>query len=303
MNSVAQRQEPINYYLEGDHTEELARICSSITMFDPVKTAISYLLPWVGAWLSNQVELRKGDRLQEMLLTSRAKTIAFDLVRRLKETAEIEGDVALYTSLNYRCSSYGGTFSLGAPIISVPLYFLTKHQVSIFEGAVEENPEEPPEAWNFNSDEVTFLIAWEMAHIKSNDALLRIASKTLLVASLFFFFTMPAPVLVSSSLIVAIGVLYLILERQIHAKLDIEAVNILIKYFGGDTQKAVGAAASALEKLINQNITRKEWKSWWNGFYLTKSGNNLLDLDHPFLTNRLKRVREHFNVVPVIYPT
>ncbi|HEX2582847.1 MAG TPA: hypothetical protein VHL30_01890, partial [Chlamydiales bacterium] len=201
-----------------------------------------------------------------------------------------------YTSLNYKCSSYGGACSFSSPTLSVPLSFLTKNGDSIFdEVEIQEPFDQPPDHWNFTADEAIFFMAREMAYIRSNDALLRIASKVLFVAAVFLFHTMTISGLFSASLILIAGALYLISERFVHAKLDLQAVTILTKYFENDENRAVQAATTALQKLIDQNIERKARKNWWNGFYLTSAGNNLLDLDHPFLTNRLQRVREHFN--------
>jgi hypothetical protein len=300
MNSVQAPREPPNYCLEYDHIEDCVRVASLITLFDPIKAAIGYLVPSVAACVSNQVELRKDDRTQERLLKSGPKEIVFKVVEDLKAAVGIERNIKLYTSLNYYCSSYGGTCSLTSPVISIPLYFLTKNGESLFDAEVEQPADQPPDYWRFTSDEVTFFIAREMAYIKSNDALLRIASKIFFIAAIFFIFTMSVPVLVNASLILGSGVLYLISERCVYAKLDIDAVNILTTYFGEDQNRAFQAAASALQKLIDQNIERKERKSCWNGFYLTKAGNNLLDLDHPFLTNRLERVREQFEAVPAV---
>jgi len=294
MNPVATRPSS-TYYYEHDHGEAFSRLTSAITLFDPIKITVGYLVPWIAAWASNQIELREDDQVQERLLSSELKDVVFEVIKKLKAAAEINRDISLYTSLNYSCSSYGGSCSLTAPVLSIPLYFLTKEALSQFEDVEVENPTRvPSDYWRFSSDEVIFFIAREMARIKSNDTILHIASKIVFLSAIFFYFSLAVPIFISASLILGCGILLMVFERVLDGRLDSVAVNILTKYFQGDEERAVRAATGALQKLIHQNIERKEKKSWWNGFYLSKSGNNLLEIDRPLLTSRLQNLQEKF---------
>ena len=292
MNAVNAPRAVTNYYYEYDHGESFTRVTSAITLFDPIRMTVGYMIPWLAAWASGQTELRRDDPAQERLLNSEAKDALFQMIDELKAAADIDREISLYTSLNYNCSSYGGGYSLSCPVISIPLFFLTKKGESLFENEVENPTDQPPDYWSFSEDEITFFIAREMAHIKSNDSILHLASKIFFLSAIFFFFTLTAPLFVSGSIILGTGILYLLTERFLNAKLDVEAVRILTKYFDGDQERALRSAKGVMQKLINQNIERKERESCCTAFYLTKAGNNLLDLDYPLLTTRLEKLQD-----------
>lgn len=282
-----------NYNFELDHCELLGKVTQTISMMDPVRNSLGCLIPWMGTWLSNHVELRAEDRLQTPLMSPAAKRAALQKVNDLKNAAGIEMPISLYTSLEYYCSSFGGTLSLASPIVSVPRPLLTEPSDSIYPQQDHPDPlDDPPEHWTFTRAEVTFFIAREIAAIKANDALLRLATKVLFVSLVFFSSGLDASLLIRGSLIVSAAVLHLLSEQRIHGKLDLEAIDILTNYFG-DHDLAVAAASTTLQKLALQNKERYERKSGWLTFYLTSSGNNLLDLDHPFLSTRLDAIISH----------
>jgi Zn-dependent protease with chaperone function len=144
--------------------------------------------------------------------------------------------------------------------------------------------------WSFTDDETRFLVARELAHIHKNDALLRIAMKTALLASLFILYATPIGWFAGCLVMAASAVLHLLSERSFQAKMDLAAIEIVSKRLG-DRPRAIKAALSVLEKLQNQNLARREHSALCR-LYLSKSGNNFLDFCRPYITSRIDRIRK-----------
>jgi len=274
--------------MEYDHLAQFSEAACAVTI-TPAFGALYYLIPFAGAWVNWHQALRPHDRLQLTTISEEAKQAAIAKVEQLKIAAGITRNIALYTSDNYMCSSFGGTCSITDPIISIPRGFLAECGPSTFE-PVPIAPAAPH--WKFTADEVLFFIARELANIKSNDGLIRLATKIFFFAAIFFVFSAGLYWAISVGILLAAAALHLIVERCLRASLDTSAVDILAIHFQ-DQNRASQAAQTALQKLIDQNIERRETNTLCR-FYITRSGNNpLLDPNNPCLTSRLARVQAH----------
>lgn len=289
MASTTQVQKSSHFRLEFDHSEQLTRTASAL-LIDPVKSVLYYLVPWVGAYISNDLQLRTKDKVQISLLPEKAKEEIIQKIDKLRIAAGLDRSVDVYTSLKHSCSGYGGGYSLTAPIVSIPLPYLTAYNRSIFCNFPFAAPNPSDAHWIFNSDEVSFFIAREIAQIRSNDILLRIAVKTLFITSLFFIWVLPISWIYGSLLFTACVGMYAYSERSVQAVMDVSAVETLAVYFNGNHSRALNAALSALEKLRLQNVERRPQNRFCR-YYITNMGNNLLDLDHPFLTTRIQQLK------------
>lgn len=324
------------FRFEYDHMATLTEAVVTLTI-DPIKSLFNYTVPFVGAWITSHQELRLNDPLQAMLIDEGSKIAAIEQVKKLKEIAGISRKITVYTSDNYSCSSYGGSCSITAPIISIPRGFLTKPTETIFDpevrahrrtitqediqrllpGAELAEPEvivvnapiayeESPsmEHWKFSADEALFFIAREVANIKSNNPLVRVVSKVIFIAALFFVFTLSLPVVAGAAMMASAVVFHLIAERLISSHLDVDAIKLLEEYFEDEVNpdngqitrlakdRAFDAGNTAIEKLVKQNTERREGNALCR-LYITKDGNNYLDLTNPFLTARIARLEEY----------
>lgn len=277
---------PSPYRFEFDHSEAVMRAIYALTI-DPLINIFCYIVPWIGAYSAYQMQIRPNDKLQMSLFSESSKTAIAEKIDALRIKAGIGRKVDFYTSLNFSCSSYGGTYSITNPVVSIPAPFLITPGTSIFS---ESNPtvQEDDQKWIFTTDEVSFFVAREMANIQSNDNFLRLLTRVLFVGILFFIATIPTTVFLGAAMGGLSALLYVHSEKKFEAKLDLLAVKILTAYYN-DSDRAHNAALSALEKLRQQNIGRRETNSFCR-YYITEEGNNLIDLIHPFLTARIKQV-------------
>jgi hypothetical protein len=300
--------------LEFDHLGAITDAVTAITI-DPVRSIFFYTIPFLGAWVAWHSALRIGDPLQNLLISEEAKIAAIDQVNQLKTLAGIDRDIAVYTSDNYTCASFGGSCSFMAPAISIPRGFLTTPGDPLF--PTRPDIVQPPiaEHWRYNQDQSLFFIAREVINIKSNNTLIRIAVKIIFVAALFFIYALSIPLLGTIGLIAAAIALHMILERCLKNHLDIDATLLLKKYFYQQAlagreendldpaerepllaqaeERAIAAGRQAIEKLIAQNLERRESNTLCR-LYVTPQGNNLLDVHSPFLTNRLYHFNSYF---------
>lgn len=283
---VVQRQTP-PLQLDLDHTEQLLRTFSAITV-DPYKNALYYFFPFISAFCSSYTEIRENDPAQEAMMPSQAKAMILREILDLTEAAGIKRKVVSYTALNHSFSNAGGSLSFTKPALFIPHQHLFRVGKNPF---TQETPQDNLSAdlWNYSDDETRFLISRELGHIKQNDALLRIAMKIALIASLFILYTTPIGWFAGAIVMAASIGLYLISERGFQAKMDCVAVDIVAKRLG-DRKRATDAAISALEKMKCQNLARREHSSLCR-LYITKTGNNLFDFNHPFLSSRIARLR------------
>jgi hypothetical protein len=156
----------------------------------------------------------------------------------------------------------------------------------------QEKPEDRlvENTWAYSDNEVRFLIAREIEPIKNNSGLLRIAIKIALVVAAFFIYSNPFGLVIGIGLIAGAIFLHILSERAFHSKLDVNGALLLGKRIA-DPEKAHLIAIETLEKMRKQNLIRRE-NSKLCHLYITKSGNNILDFNHPFLTTRISRLEE-----------
>jgi hypothetical protein len=259
------------YRIDFDHCEQLFGAISALTV-DPAKSLACYLFPFIGAFFSNQLEVRPYDRALSAMMPPDQVPHALGEIRLLKEAAHIHRDVIVHTSLNHTFASFGGTFSLTSPSISIPYQHLF-------------SPSDDP-LWNFSENEVRFLIARELARITGDDELLRIGIKVSFVASIFFLFAIPLGAIPGILLMIGSATLYLFSERGFQAQMDQKGVEILARHLN-NLPLATAIARTALEKMRQQNLQRLRDNSLCR-YYITQNGNNLLDLNRPFLTSRIE---------------
>lgn len=274
---------------EFDHFAALADAASVATV-DPLTNIFYYLYPPLGAWLCGHQELRSNDHLQSTLLSESARQGAFRLVEQLRLAANIDREISVYTSDGYSCASFGGGCSISNPIISIPRGFLAESGGSVFgDEPLPPGVTEPGPHWKYSPDETLFFIAREVAHVRANNALLRIAEKVLYLSSLFFIIALPVYWLVGLWLLAGSSLLHILAEQAVNSQMDLTAVDIL-EALWGDRDRAKAAAISAIEKLIAQNKERREGNLLCR-FYISESGNNFLDLTRQPLTLRLEQLR------------
>lgn len=270
------------YEIDLDHSEQLMNSFSAIT-FDPFKNSLYYFLPFLQIWSRSCAPIQENSPIQEAMMPAVLKTEILKEFHLLKSAAGLSRDVIPYAALNHSFASCGGSLSLTDPSVIIPYQHLFRPNKNVFTQAASEDQLDS-DIWRFSDNEVRFLIARELGHIKKNDALLRIVAKIGVVALLCF--------LCISSLgfggcALAFGatiVIHLILERRAQREMDLIGVEILAKRLEDPTEAKV-AAISALKKMQKQNLERPR-------FYITKEGNNRLDFNHPYLTKRMEALRK-----------
>ncbi len=277
------------YYYDLDHFENLSRAVSALTI-DPFKHIVFYIFPFVSAYYSNYIQMRENDPAQEAMMPGPYKRQFLKEVRELTELAGIRRKVIPYTTLNYSFSSCGGSFSITNPALFLPIQHLIRPSKSPFG---QEKPEDglDRETWFYTDNQTRFLIARELKPLKANNALVRIAIKVALIAAVFLIYTSPLGWLVGGALMIGSVAFYILSEKVFEGKMDIAGARLLGKQLK-DPQKAVQIGIEALEKMRKQNLERRD-QSRISRLYITKSGNNALDFNHPFLTTRIERLKEH----------
>ncbi len=283
-----------NYHFDLDHFENLTRAVSALTI-DPVKNLVFYVFPFLGAYSSSYIQMRENDPAQEAMLPEKYKRTILNEVRELSELAGICRKVIPYTTLNHHFSSCGGSLSITSPALFMPYQHLVRPSKSPFG---QEMPQDllEQETWFYTDNQTRFLIARELRPLKANNALIRIAIKVTLIAALFLIYTSPIGLIAGISMIIGSIAFYIFSERVFEGKMDIAGAKLLGKRLG-DPQKAVHVAIETLEKMRKQNLERRE-KSKISRLYITKSGNNVIDFNHPFITTRIERLQEHLNKLP-----
>lgn len=276
--------------IELDHAEHLMRAVSAITI-DPYKSFVYYFFPVLGAFMSSYVEMRRNDPAQVAMMPEGPKDLILREIQNITDCAGIRRGVVPYCGLTHSFYSLGGSLSLTKPALFMPHHHIFRPGKSYF---TQERAEEnlPQELWSFSDDETRFFISRELGHIIKNDGLLRIAIKVAIIAAAFVFYATPLGFIGGAVIFIAALGMYLFSERSFQAKMDIFGVDILAKRLGNNQRRATEVAIAALTKLQRQNIERRE-QSKLCRIYTTKSGNNILDLNHPFLTTRIARLQAH----------
>lgn len=248
--------------------EQAYRGFSALTL-DPYKNSIYYFLPFVGA-------LFKGVRTLEEQNPPSVMTKAIEDLTRAANTR----NVRTYVALGEPFSSAGGSFSLTTPALFLPYEHLFRPKQPFFgEG------KEITDSRFFSDDEIKFLIARELGQISNNNALLRIAIKVTVIATLFAIYATPFGPLFGTALLASVIGMYVISERFFQANADLLGVKIL----KGMVQNPDYVALGALKKIREQNL---DWRkqSCLAKLLITRSGNNLADFHHPWITTRIERL-------------
>ncbi len=263
--------------------EQLSQSISSVTV-DPIKNAVCYIFPFLGAYSSNHLEMRYDDVAQNGMMPLAQRRAILDEIRLLKEAAGIARNVSVYSSLNHSFISHGGLFSITQPIIGIPHQHLFRPSQNYF------TAEQPIDAlanniWNFTDNETRFFICRELAYVRGNDGLVRLGIKVAFIAALFFFYAMPMSWVATGAFLLITAAVYLITQRNMESQMDKEAVDILANRLGNH-HLASQAALSALEKLREQNLQRHKTNGLCR-YYISENGDNYLDLSHPRLSSRI----------------
>lgn len=278
---------PVSHFrLDQQNVEEVTQLILSITV-DPVKNLAYYIIPFLATFTSNHLEIRTDDTSQNGLMPPLPRGSIFEEFEQLKQAAGITRSVGLYSSLNHTFSSFGGAWSLAEPIVCIPHHHLLRPEKSYFtaETAADQLDRD---IWKYSDNETRFLILRELAHVQGNGELIRLLIKVAFVATLFFVYALPVGILIGGSLILAATGLYLLSERALHEQMDTSALEMLSRRLN-DPVLAKEAALSALRKQRAQNMERRETNSICR-CYISQSGDNFLDLNHPLLSSRISRL-------------
>jgi len=215
------------------------------------------------------------------VMSNRVTRNILEEIQELIRHAGISRRVITYKSAGNQFLSFGGSLSLMAPVLFVPdQHLYRKNGIALFS---EENREAPLRSdWIFTDNETRFLICRELGKIKTNTALIRIAIKITIIAFLFIIYKSSLGLPLSATLFLGAIGLYILSEKFFQGRADQMGVEILSK----KVTNAKDVAISALKKMLRQNLARRSTHRLAK-FYITKSGNNILDFIHPFVTTRI----------------
>lgn len=274
--------------IPSDHLEQMSRGFAALTV-DPYKNALYYFFPVVGAFFSDYQELR-NDPTQEAMMPVGPTRRILEEIRDLTGCAGIQREVIPYVALNFQFASCGGSLSITKPALFVPDQHLFRRDGKSPFGSEKPNENLKNERWVFSDDETRFLIARELGQIKENSVLLKIVIKVSVLATLFMIYASPFGWPLGLALFIGVLGMYIVSERVFQARADTLGAEIL----GKRIDRPVQVAIQTLEKMRQQNLYRRE-HSKFARWYITESGNNILDFVHPFLTTRIERLRTMLN--------
>jgi hypothetical protein len=286
------------------HSEHLSRAFYALTI-DPAMDILYYFVPFIGAWLKGYYPL-VNDPSQEAMFPSVPTQFALRDIRDLTEAAGISRSITPCIGLSHYISSFGGKYSISQPTLMIPDQALYRKGNPVF----GSNPSYQGNIWICSDDEVRFLLARELAHINMNNSLLRIAIKIAVVSAIIFVFSNPINGALATYILISALATYLFSERHFQSSSDLKAIDILEKYNieklkkrGKSSERtpaifrnqkiknALEIAISTLEKIRKQNLYFRE-NSFIAKIYISKSGNNYLDLLHPTLTSRIQKMQK-----------
>lgn len=251
------------------------------TILHPFENTLYHVVPLLGAFTWGYTQIAPDDYCQNSMIPKRSAQKFFDEVETLRKCANLSKEIHLYTSLVFHFTSFGGRISATKPILVIPYHRLFRPDGSSFCG-------QPSLANNIHAltdDETRFFIAREISHIKFSDGVLKTAGRVMFIGALCLLYALPLswPGIIASA-ITTLG-LYLLADRIHEYSIDLFAVETLGRALN-DPKRAMCAALSALEKQTQENRERRLQNGFCR-FYLTESGNNLLDLKNPSLTSRI----------------
>lgn len=275
--------------LEMSDFEPIWRGIGNLTI-NPLKNIVYNVVPAFGAFSSGYTPIIPEDHGQRSMIPFAASQNIVREIEHLRKCAELGRQISVYTALNFHFTSFGGGLSLTKPILVIPYHRLFRPNSSSF-GDGRESQDSP----NALTDEETkFYIARELGHLKTNDAFFKTTAKIILVAGISCFWAAPlgwAGAAVIASVAFAI---YISADRFYECKMDCFAIKTLGKAIN-NPKRAAHAALSALEKQRAENLEKRE-KNFLCSWYLTQSGNNLLDITHPFLTSRIASIQKNLRI-------
>ncbi|HSX10744.1 MAG TPA: M48 family metalloprotease [Chlamydiales bacterium] len=268
--------------LPSDHLEQLSRAASLLTV-DPLRDTLYYFFPLIGAYLNDYRELR-SDPSQGAMMPPRATDQILAEVKNLTRCARIRRKIHTYIGLKTQFACCGGIYSLATPALFIPDQHLFRRDgnSAFAQGGQGANLQDP--LWTYSDDQTRFLIARELGQIKENSILVRIAIKIAAVAAIFIIYASPFGWTLGLALAVSAIGLYILSERKFQARADTLGIEILGRRLH-NPRRAAEIAIETLNKQMRQNIYRREHTALGR-FYITQSGNNVLDLLHPYLTTR-----------------
>lgn len=263
---------------------------------DPVKNTLYYFVPFLGAMSSKFTQISPKDPIRS-LIPDEAKDKILSEVDRIAQRAKLPFSYNLYTSLRQPPMSYGGNLSLTKPVLVLPYEWLMRPNHSSF--GAEQKAENLDKNINLYTDnETRFLIAQEICHLKSNDSLIKTAAKVLLCVAAVFLYATPLGWAGTAAIIAGALLIYLIVDRRNEGKIDKMAVQLIGEAIK-DEKKATESALSALKKLSAQNIEKRN-EGFFYRLFITKSGNDLLDLKHPLITSRIQAMQKHLDSLTTV---
>ncbi len=270
-------------FFAADHLEQISGGISAFTV-EPYKNALYYFFPFLSAFFNGYHQLSQDPTLEAIMPLAPTQLMLKE-IEDLTQLAGIKRKVTPYIALNHTFANYGGGFSITEPALLIPEQHLFRRggNSPFPKELTTENLKE--KKWIYSDDETRFLIARELSQIKDNSVIVKVAIKIAVLAALLTIYASPLGwTLGVGTALGSIGI-HLFSERFFQARADLIGANILGKKIRNPYQTAI----DTLEKMRLQNLYRRE-NSKLARVYITESGNNVLDLTHPFLTTRIARL-------------
>lgn len=259
------------------------------TLLHPFENNLYHYIPILGAFTWGHTPIVQSDYGQGSMIPKDPAQKFFDEVETLRKCAGLSKMIDLYTSLIFHFTSFGGKLSCTNPIIVIPYHRLFRPDGSAFCNEGDQTAL-AKDIHALTDDETRFYIAREIAHIKFGDVFFITAARVAFIATLCFLYA--ASLSWAGMIGVATGAIgmVLLIERIHEYAID----RFAIKTLGialADPKRAIDAALSSLEKEREKNMERRRENRFCQ-FYLTPSGDNLLDIRHPFLSSRINELVE-----------
>ncbi|MBF8262354.1 MAG: hypothetical protein HW387_19 [Parachlamydiales bacterium] len=271
---------------------ELGRVWGKIQDFalDPVRNTGYYFFPCLASISSKFTQLALDIPVRH-LMSDEVKKQIITKIQDLGKSALLPRKFNIYTCLNQPSMSYGGFLSITRPIVVIPYELLISYGRPFYEEAragdnlLDDNH-------RFTNKESLFLIAHELCHLKSSDAAFKTAAKILLIAAVAFMFASPFGWAVNAAIITGSFLISLCADRHYESTMDFSSVSTFNEA-NDDIHLSFEAAISALDKIKNQNLAKLKEGKFYQRIFITKKGNDLLDLKHPFITSRIAALADH----------
>ncbi len=256
-------------------------------LLHPFENNLYHFVPILGAFTWGHTPIVAADCGQASMIPKEPGQKFSYLVETLRKCANLSRKIDLYTALTFHFSSFGGKFSCPNPIIVIPYHRLFRPDGS----SLGDQTDHAASIHERTDSETKFYIAREIAHIKFSDDFIKTAARVAFLATLVFLYATPLSLGAMAAVFTTAVAMVLFIDRIHEYAIDRFALLTLAKDLG-DPKAALGASVSSLEKERMENIERRAHNRFCR-FYITSSGNNLLDLAHPFLTSRIEELQRH----------